>query len=236
MVNGQTTWYRQPMAEFTYQCPHCGATTAVGLESLGKPALCSACALPYHAELPAGRLMVQDGDAAPKPATPAGELRPTEQAVLTVNPAAFREKPVQTLLLTLLVLAGLTGLLMFVGEASQGIGQALLVALSALTAIVAGIMLGLRFAMTRFESLTITTQRSIWARGVINRRSSEVQHDDIRNIQVQQDLIQRLVGAGTISISSAGQDDMEIVAQGIVKPHQVIETIRTHQPRMMKGD
>ena len=76
----------------------------------------------------------------------------------------------------------------------------------------------------------------IFTRGVINRRTSEVQHDDIRNIQVQQNLVERLVGAGTIAISSAGQDDMEIVARGIAHPQRVIETIRTHQRRLVKGD
>ncbi|MFN3168178.1 MAG: PH domain-containing protein [Phycisphaeraceae bacterium] len=223
------------MADFTYQCPHCGETTSVGLESLGKPALCRACAKPYLAEVPAGRLMVDGGEAGLVPADRSG-AQAAEQTVLTVNPAAFRERPVQTLVLAGLILAGLTGLIMFVGETSQGIVFAVLVAFSALVTVAAALVLAGRFVLSRFESLTITTQRSVWARGVINRRSSEVQHDDIRNIQVQQDLVQRLVGAGTIAISSAGQDDMEIVARGFANPHGVIETIRTHQRRMVKDD
>ena len=225
------------MTSYTYQCPHCGQSTPVGLVSLGKPVRCDACAGPFLAELPPGRLVGEDGQplrsAGPQDTEP---KRLGEQTVLTINPAPFRERPVQTLLLVLLLFAGLTGLILFAGEASQGVGQALLVALSAVVAVAAGVMLALRFAVTRFESLTITTQRSIWARGIINRRSSEVQHDDIRNIQVQQNLVERLVGAGTIAISSAGQDDMEIVAAGIPHPHRVIDTIRTHQQRMIKDD
>jgi hypothetical protein len=223
------------MADFTFQCPYCRAATTVGLESLGKPALCESCAKPYLAEVPVGRLMVDGGESG---LVPAGDPnnRAAEQDVLTVNPAAFRERPVQTLVLAGLILAGLTGLIMFTGEASQGFAFAALVAFSALVTAAAALLLAGRFALSKFESLTVTTQRSVWARGVINRRSSEVQHDDIRNIQVQQDLVQRLVGAGTIAISSAGQDDMEIVVQGIANPHRVIETIRTHQRRMVTED
>lgn len=225
------------MSNFTYQCPHCGQATTVGLESLGKAALCSSCAMPYLADIPAGQLMIEDEEAGLRPTTgDAARAGQDEQDVLTVNPAAIREHPIQAVLYILLILGGLTGLVMFSGETSQGLGYAALTALSALVALGSAILLAARFVITRFESLTITTQRSIWARGVINRRSSEVQHDDIRNIQVQQNLVQRLAGAGTIAISSAGQDDMEIIARGIAKPHQVIETIRTYQRRLVKGD
>lgn len=225
------------MTAFPFECPHCGQPTEVGLESLDRPALCTACAMPYRAEIPKGQLLIKDGDAGLRPA--ADESTPADhndQTILTVNPAAFRDRPIQTLVLVLLTFAGLIGLLMFASEASEGIGMATLTALSALVALGASVMLAGRFAMTRFESLTVTTQRSIWARGVINRQSSEVQHDDIRNIQVQQNLVERLVGAGTIAISSAGQDDMEIIAEGIPNPHRVIDTIRTHQRRLVKPD
>ncbi len=227
------------MAEFNYQCPHCGEATTVGFESLGKTSLCNACARPYLPEVPLAKLITAPGEPG---FSPAGEhattptQSPSEQTVLTVNPAAFREVPVRSLVLALITLAGLIGLFTFTGEAAQGIGYAALTAISALAVVISAAMLTTQFVLSRFESLTITNQRTVWARGVINRRSSEVQHDDIRNIQVQQSLVERLVGAGTIAISSAGQDDMEIVARGIARPRRVIETIRTHQRRLVKGD
>lgn len=236
MVAFCPAWYRLGMADFSYQCPHCGETTQVGIESLGKVSLCTACAKPYLAEVPSGRLMVDGGKAGLVPTTAGASGRPDEQDVLIVNPAPFREHPIRFVILVVLILAGLTGLIIFTGETSQSVWYAILTAASALVAVGAAIMLAVQFIMTRFESLTITTQRTIWARGVIHRRTSEVQHDDIRNIQVQQNLVERLVGAGTIAISSAGQDDMEIVAEGMAKPQQIIETIRAHQRKLVKGD
>ena len=99
------------------------------------------------------------------------------------------------------------------------------------------VSLGLWLLQTRFESLTITNERTIWARGVFDRETSEVQHDDVRNIQMQQSLIDRILGVGRIAISSAGQDDMEIDIRGIPKPNQVADTVRSCQARMLdQGD
>ena len=226
------------MANFTFQCPHCGKPNAVGQDALDRPTTCGDCGLPFSTTIPAGRLMVQDGEQW-KPASTQGAAVLAEQeekTVLTINPAVYRENPIQTLVLTLLVLGGLTLVLLNIGKVELGVMHAVLVAAGALAALAAGAVLVGRFVNSRFESLTITSQRSIWARGLINRRTSEVQHDDIRNIQVQQNLIDRIVKAGTVSISSAGQDDMEIVAQGIPNPQRVLEAIRTYQRRMVKGD
>lgn len=219
------------MTSYSFQCPHCGQTTAAELEALGKATPCQACGQPYLAAVPAGRLIDASGKPTGKPA-----ISGAEQTVLVVNPAAFRENPMQTGVLGLIIVAGLTGLILFMGKVPDGAGFAVLSGLSLIAVVVPLIMLAMRFVFTRFESLTITTQRTIWARGVINRRTSEVQHDDIRNIQVQQNLVERLVRAGSIAISSAGQDDMEIVAHGIAQPRRVIETIRTYQSKMVKGD
>ncbi len=99
------------------------------------------------------------------------------------------------------------------------------------------VSLGLWLLQTRFESLTITNERTIWAQGVFDRETSEVQHDDVRNIQMQQSLIDRILGVGRIAISSAGQDDMEIDIRGIPKPNQVADTVRSCQARMLdQGD
>ncbi len=224
------------MTELTFLCPHCGLSTNLSLDACDKPARCTHCQLPFMPQLPTGQLLSEGARQARPSDTTTKPGKSTEQTVMTINPAAFREQPGRSIVLMALILVGLMGLIMFVGEASAGYGYALLTALLAVVTLASAVVLAVQFIMSRFESLTITTQRSIWARGVINRRTSEVQHDDIRNIQVQQNLIERLVGAGTIAISSAGQDDMEITISGVANPRHVIDTIRTYQQRMVKGD
>ena len=84
--------------------------------------------------------------------------------------------------------------------------------------------------LSLFVTLTVTTKRSILRKGLISKRTSEVEHDDVRNIQVDQNVVQRLLNIGHISISSAGQSTMEIVARGVPDPEGIASVIREHQP------
>lgn len=237
------------MPNFMYRCPHCAAENSVALQAVNQPTACAVCELPFVAHAPAATLLQRDGEQwVPAPgaaAAPAAFAGPAdtgphgdadEQTLATVNPAVFREHPVQTVLLALLIVAGLTMAIQFSGDPDGGLATTALAALGVVFAVASSAVLVLRFVASRFESLTVTTQRSIWARGIINRQSSEVQHDDIRNIQVSQTLIERLVGAGSVAISSAGQGDMEILIRGIPRPHRVVDTVRTYQRKLVKGD
>lgn len=237
------------MPTFMYRCPHCAAENSVTLEQLGQAAACAACDLPFTANAPAAALLQRDGEqwvpahaqgAAAGRSTgtgqPADARHDDEQTLLVVNPAVFREHPVQSVLLALLCIGGLTMAVQFGAGDDGNLGTTALAVLGLVLGVGGAAVLVTRFVGSRFESLTVTTQRSIWIRGIINRRSSEVQHDDIRNIQVGQSLIERLVGAGTLAISSAGQDDMEITIKGIAHPRDVLETIRKSQSRMVRGD
>jgi len=56
-----------------------------------------------------------------------------------------------------------------------------------------------------------------------------VRHDDVRNIQVNQNIYQRAVGTGDIAISSAGQDNLEIDVDSIPQPEELATTVRDLQ-------
>lgn len=79
---------------------------------------------------------------------------------------------------------------------------------------------------TRME---VTTKRTIVTTGLLARATNEVRHSDVRNIRVNQTFLQRILGCGTIAISSAGQSEMEILVTGIPDPQEIAETIREHQ-------
>ena len=78
-------------------------------------------------------------------------------------------------------------------------------------------------------TLTITDVRTTITKGIISKSTNEVQHEDVRNIRCDQNLMERLLNYGDISLSSAGQDDMEIVADDIPDPEAVIKMIRKYQ-------
>ncbi|MFI4862030.1 MAG: PH domain-containing protein [Phycisphaerales bacterium JB063] len=229
------------MANFMFRCPHCDAENSVPLAGVGQAASCAACHLPFMANVPAAALLKRDGEAwvpaQPDDAyAPGGRNHDDEQSLLSVHPAIFREHPLQTLGLTLLIVGGLTMAIHFGTAETHHAADTALAVLGLVLAFPSLCILAVRFVGSRFESLSVTTQRSVWARGIINRQTSEVQHDDIRNIQVSQTLIERFVGAGTLAISSAGQNDMEITIKGIANPRDVLETIRKSQSRMVRDD
>ncbi|XAL98575.1 PH domain-containing protein [Phycisphaeraceae bacterium D3-23] len=231
------------MANFMFRCPHCDAENSVPLAGVGHAASCASCTLPFMASAPSAALLKRDGEQwVPAAASlaegnaPAGRRNDDEQSLLSVHPAIFREHPIQTLGLTLLIVGGLTMAIHFGTAESHSAADTALAVLGLVLAFPSLCILAIRFIGSRFESLTVTTQRSVWARGVINRQTSEVQHDDIRNIQVSQTIIERFVGAGTVAISSAGQGDMEIVVKGVPHPAVIVETVRTYQRKLVSED
>jgi uncharacterized membrane protein YdbT with pleckstrin-like domain len=97
--------------------------------------------------------------------------------------------------------------------------------------IVVLLMLGYWIISSFATTLTVTDSRTILQQGIVRRDTSEVQHDDVRNIKLDQSIWQRLLGVGKISISSSGQDEMEIVADNLPRPAGIVAMIRDHQTR-----
>ena len=76
----------------------------------------------------------------------------------------------------------------------------------------------------------VTNKRTIMHRGFFSKATSEVVHDNIRNIQVTQSLVQRVMGVGRIGISSSGQDGIEISVNHIKHPKKLREIIDLYRP------
>jgi hypothetical protein len=127
-------------------------------------------------------------------------LDPAEQILLKVSPAMFRNRPIFFILCVLLIPVGI-GLLILLYWLFQ----------------------------CEATSLTVTTKRTVFRQGILSKRTNEVRHKDVRNIQVEQPILQRLFGVGTIAISSSGQSEMEIMAEGIPEPQKIADMIRSHQ-------
>ncbi len=125
-----------------------------------------------------------------------------ERVVWTGRPAMFRNAPVGFLLAVLLV--------------PLGIGLVIL------------LIWWLRCLAT---SWTVTTRRTISRQGLLSKSTTELRHTDIRAIHVEQGFFQRLMGTGTVRLSSASSDDYEIQMAGVANPEQVASTLRGLQER-----
>lgn len=85
-------------------------------------------------------------------------------------------------------------------------------------------------ALKRFSyKYIVTSSRIIANKGIISRYTGEIDIRDIRTINVNQGMIQRLVGTGDISFTSASGIFKEVNIVGIDEPFKVKELIRSHK-------
>ncbi len=85
----------------------------------------------------------------------------------------------------------------------------------------------LRVARYHYE---VTSRRAIAREGLLSQTTSEVQLDDVRNIVVQTSLGERLLGLGTIELSTAGESGMEVVFRSVHHPQALVSVINAHHP------
>lgn len=86
----------------------------------------------------------------------------------------------------------------------------------------------MRFTVAR--SLWISNKRTIERRGLLSRSINEVMHDHVLNIQVKQSFLQRVFGIGSVGISSAGQEGIEIFMKDLPRPDDIKKTIDLYRP------
>lgn len=75
----------------------------------------------------------------------------------------------------------------------------------------------------------LTTERTTVRTGILTRRVVEVRHKDVRQIEVDQTIIQRLLGTGQLRVSSAASSGFEIDIDGIAHPDSLAADIRKRQ-------
>jgi len=138
----------------------------------------------------------------------------------------WRTAPLRFGLLWLLIVGGAALLVWGLAQDDAGVRMAALV-LGAAVAGLAGLALLRWFLRCWSTTLTITEDRIIFCRGLIAKHSSEVRIVDVRNIIVEQSVLQRILHVGSLGISSAGQADVEIAVSGVPHPDDIAELIRS---------
>jgi uncharacterized membrane protein YdbT with pleckstrin-like domain len=80
-------------------------------------------------------------------------------------------------------------------------------------------------------TLTISDVRTTLRKGILSKSITEVWHQDVRNVQLNQTFLQRIFDVGSIGISSSGQSGLEILVKGIPEPSRVKALIDDHRRR-----
>jgi hypothetical protein len=127
------------------------------------------------------------------------KIKPTaqERELYSKNPSMFRNRPILFILYLVLIVA-------------YGLGLLLLLAW---------------WFIDKCTTLTVTDKRTTLRRGFFSKRINEVWHKDVRNVLVEQSFFQRILGTGTIGISSSGSGDVEIRVAGMPSPYKVKQFI-----------
>lgn len=227
------------MQVLTAQCPYCQHEVDSTIEHLDGPVVCPSCEKPFEMEMPTAVVtsVHEIDEKAARHTKMASE--PAERTLVEVHPVVFRARPIASILFIVVGLAAAALIILAVtGMSLAGysfggtmvLGPASIVVwLSAAALLVIAGMVGYWTLLSRFTTLTVTDDRTIYREGIVSRDTSEVQHDDVRNIQLDQTFMQRLLNVGGIGISSSGQDDLEVVAKGLPHPKQIIDLIRENQ-------
>jgi membrane protein YdbS with pleckstrin-like domain len=142
-----------------------------------------------------------------------------EQEIVVVRPAMFRAHPFRYSLLVLLFIGGIVGAI-FGSISVWLVAPCLIVSLGVLG------YFGWWWMSTHWwVKLVITDKRSIRHEGIVRRHTTEVLHNHVRSVDIEQSFIDRILRVGNIGIDSAGQDHVEIEIQDIPGPYQVKKTI-----------
>ena len=211
-----------------YKCPHCGAKTEVTEDMLGQVVDCpnADCDRPFRVEAPSAFPVSDDeaGDVIRAGGAPRSRKADAEEELLVLHPAVFRRRIFQTIGACALIVCGLIAAVW-----GATIPHALIGFGGLLAAVVGGLDLLYWWFRSLFVTLIVTNRRTILRKGLVSKSTSEVEHEDVRNIQINQNFVQRLLGLGDIAISSAGQETLEIQVRGINDPEGIASIVREHQ-------
>jgi len=149
-----------------------------------------------------------------------------ERILYEAHPSMFRNHPIWFILTCLLCVSGL--LLPFLPFETRWSTKAIEILVPLLIGLGVFFVWWLKIKGT---TLTVTTERTSCRRGILSKAITEVWHQDIRNVQLNQSFLQRILNVGTIGISSAGQNEVEVNVSGIPDPERVKQAIDEHRRR-----
>ncbi len=122
------------------------------------------------------------------------------------HPAMFRAHPFWFILFVLLILAGGLGILILLYW----------------------------YIKTRATALTVTEHEITFEQGILSKDRTGVSLRHVRAVRVTQGFVNRILGVGTVEISTAG-DEPEFEVSDMPDPHEIREAISRAQTMRADG-
>ncbi|MBR0459547.1 MAG: PH domain-containing protein [Victivallales bacterium] len=193
-------------------CPHCGQKHELGQESIGQVVRCAACgnmftvANPNLAPCPdCFALISRRAAVCPHCGAP---VNGNGSVALTSDTAAEEE-----------VFQGHPATMYFCLQIIFGI---------LLIPAVVGIFLLLdAFINIHCTIYTVTTKRVVVKTGWLNKKQVEIWIKDMRGVNLQEDLWQRIIGTGSVAIGTAATSGTEIQMNGLRNAQELVDKINS---------
>ena len=94
----------------------------------------------------------------------------------------------------------------------------------------AAVWVGWEYLQWRFTNFAITTSRVIYQQGLVSKKGIEIPLERVNNVNFNQTIIERVLGAGDLLIESGGQDGQQKFTD-IQRPQEVKKILLNHVQR-----
>jgi uncharacterized membrane protein YdbT with pleckstrin-like domain len=91
------------------------------------------------------------------------------------------------------------------------------------------------YIKTRATALTVTEHELMYERGILSKDRLSVSLRHVRSVEVKQSFVNRILGVGTIQVSTAG-DEPEFTVKDLPDPHEIREAISRAQEMKLDND
>lgn len=213
----------------TLTCDNCERTFEVDDDAAGGKASCPYCGdikrVPGAAAVVMPGVPVNNVAATSDVVVKSGGADEPEKQIAVIRQAMFRAHPFWFSLMVLIILVG--AVLAAIAGRSQWITDTRWQWVGVAAVVGAALWWLVWWAAPhRWVKLVITNKRTIRQEGIVVRKTSEVLHNHIRNVKIEQGVMQRIFGVGSLSIDSAGGSDqqpVEIQMDNVPRPYRVKE-------------
>lgn len=102
--------------------------------------------------------------------------------------------------------------------------------------LLSGLEVGLRRVMLPIlqRRYRLTTQRLFIERGIFSQTVDQTELIRVDDVRLHKTFLDRLVGLGTVAVISTDASDREVVMEGIARPEEVAEFVRTQMRTMRR--
>jgi len=153
------------------------------------------------------------------------------EVLYEASPSMVRMNPIGTVIVALLLCAGLVIALPPAANAIAAIVnlpevEARLISMIGMAVAAISLLILLSwYTKTKIDRLLIKKDELVWTHGLLSKQYTEINMGSIRTVRVTQSVLQRIMGAGDVTVFTSG-DLPEVVIRGLPNPDIIRDYVK----------